>query len=140
MNNYEAKFLKEIIGKELISIPIENWGFFYPCQVAVWRYIQNRRPGVLDEINTGYDSEPYFKGKGSKWFCEKLFNDNDYLDIIEEIMYFVVDNLNPKIKERGFLLKTELPNIDLNVTEKLSKIVLEKVDDAVQKGTLNIDV
>ena len=33
--------------RELCAIPLTYWGFFFPCLVAGWRFVEERVPGVL---------------------------------------------------------------------------------------------
>ena len=58
--NEEARalLLQDLLRKEFVSIPIEHWGYFFPCHVAVWRFIQTARPGILGELQAGFDEEP----------------------------------------------------------------------------------
>src|SRR5215471_16238794 len=59
-NASDADLLMKLIRTELVSIPIEHWGFFFPAQVAVWRFIEAKRPGVLGELKATFRDEPYF--------------------------------------------------------------------------------
>ena len=129
--------LQDLIRKELLSIPIGQWGYFFPCHVAVWRFIEARRPGVLGELRAGFDAEPYFKGKGSGWFCGTLGNRGPYLDSLEEIMYPIADGLSQEARARGFLLADEGPAIDLDQVKRLAEIVLSEVDRAVESGLVS---
>ena len=115
------------------------WGSFFPCLISVWRFIEVRRPGILGELRAGYDSEPYFEGKGSEWFCSVLFNNDEYIQLIEEIMYpaaIDVKTKHPKAFERGSLDLSEAPKIDLDKTARLAEIVLASVDEAVKAGSI----
>ena len=130
----DALKLAELIRGELSAIPFDMWGYFFPCQVGVWRFIELKRPGVLGELKAGYDSEPYFKGKGSTWFCDVLFNDEEYVPLVEDIMYSVVESLksnHPNVFAKGSLSPLEVPQIAMEKTQHLAAIVLGAVDKAL---------
>jgi len=131
-----STLLAMLLRKELCSIPIAHWGYFFPCHVAVWRFIEAARPGAIGGLDAGYDSEPYFKGRGSDWFCEMLGNDEGYLTLLENIMYPLVDALTSEIIERGFLTDTEASGIDENMVRHLEELVLCRVDEAIAQGKL----
>jgi hypothetical protein len=130
--------LQELLRKELVSIPIEHWGYFFPFHVAVWRFIQATRPGVLGELQAGFDKEPYFKGRGSDWFCGTLGNHGPYLDALEAIMYPLADALGQETRERGFLLEAEGPTVDLDEVRRLADVILAEVDEGVQGGLISV--
>ena len=123
-----AVSLEALLRKELLSIPFEHWGYFFPCHVAAWRFIQDVRPGVLGELQAGYKTEPYFKGKGADWFCDVLGNQEEYIGCIEAIMYPLTDQLSEKSKARGFPYKEELPPLDLDTVRALASAILNAVD------------
>ncbi len=101
-----SDLLNELLRAEMSTIPIEHWGFFFPGHVAVWRFIEAKRPGVLGPLKAGFRSEPYFEGKGATWFCEVLGNDEQYLDLLEAIIYPVTSKapagVRERVLERGF--------------------------------------
>jgi hypothetical protein len=134
----EALLLREALRKELVAIPIEHWGYFFPCHVGVWRFIQATRPGTLGELEAGFDQEPYFKGTGAQWFCGTLGNHNPYLDALEAIMYPLADALTPTMRERGFLLEAEGPMLDLVQVRRLADVVLGQVDEGIRTGLLKL--
>ena len=129
-NGSDALLLKTLLRNELMNVPLTHWGYFYPCHIAVWRFIEQKRPGILGELSTGYDAEPYFRGKGSEWFCGTLGNTGEYLDLLEAIMYDLVDGLSPSTKERGYLLDGECPELDLDIVRTLASAVLAEADKA----------
>ena len=131
-----ASFLKDLIRREIASIPIAHWGYFYPVHVAVWRFIEAERPGVLGELHSGYDTEPYFKGKGSEWFSGTLGNRDEYLDLLEQIMYPIAASLTPEAKKRGFLLEPEVPLPDSDVVRRLTETVLKAADEGVAQALI----
>jgi hypothetical protein len=132
-----ALLLQELLRKELVSIPIEHWGYFFPCHVAVWRFIQALRPGVLGELQAGFDNEPYFKGRGSEWFCGTLGNHGPYLDALEAIMYPLAGALDQAARGRGFLLETEGPTVELGQVRRLADVVLAQVDEGIEGGFIS---
>jgi hypothetical protein len=86
----------DLLDLELKGIPLEHWGFFFPCHVAAWRFIRERRPDLLGEIDCGYDHEPWFKGKGATWFLSSVVKDSEYLEGVEGIMYPLATKLVSK--------------------------------------------
>lgn len=126
-----------MLENELSAVPLAHWGYFFPCHVAVWKFIEEFRPGVLGGLQAGYDNEPYFRGRGSLWFCDSLGNNEAYLDLIERLMYSMVRDLMPETMARGFLLRTEVPRIDDATMQSLSELVLKAVDEAVSSGELS---
>lgn len=125
----DGRLLGDLIRKELLSIPLAQWGYFFPCQVAAWRFIEICRSGHLGPLDAGYDSEPYFFGKGADWFCRELGNSEPYLDLLEAIMYPLVESLPIAAKVRGYLNDaSEIPEIDGTTIEQLAKFILAKVD------------
>lgn len=130
----EPASLDGLLRRELLNIPLEHWGYFFPMQLAVWRYLRGRRPALLGELEAGYDQEPYFKGRGSDWFCTSLGNDLEYLDLLEAIMYPLVDALPRQAHDRGFVRSNELPDIDAATVARLEEIVLDRADRAIRVG------
>ncbi len=125
-----AGALGRLLQSELSNIPLEHWGFFFPCHVAVWRFIELERSGILGGLDAGFDVEPYFRGRGSEWFCDTLGNRDEYLCLLEAIMYPLVDSLPVSARERGFLLLDEVPPLDAPTIEALSEFVLSEADMA----------
>ena len=123
--------LLEYLEAELCNIPIEHWGFFYPCHVGVWRFIGDTWPGILGELQSGFDEEPYFRGKGSEWFCDTLGNDEAYLEAVERIMTLVVDGVSSGAKDRGFVAVEELPELPMEAVARLLSAVQAQVDAAL---------
>jgi hypothetical protein len=139
MTSRDALTLSELIRTELLAVPIAMWGSFFPCLVAIWRFIELRRPGILGELRAGFDSEPYFEGKGSEWFCTVLFNDEEYIQLVEQIMYPVAIELKAghlRALERGSLNASDVPKIDTDKTGRLAELVLVSVDKAVTEGSI----
>jgi hypothetical protein len=132
----DALLLGDFLRRELVAIPIEHWGYFFPCHVAVWRFIQAKRPGTLGDLNAGYDKEPYFQGRGAEWFCSILGNHNAYLDLLERIMYPLAAALPSSSRERGFLQEAEVPTIDSGAIEELASVVLSEAESAVELGLI----
>ena len=70
--NSEVALLLTRIKDEFTKITIRKWGYFFPIQVATWRFMAQARPGVLGDFTAGYDTEPYFEGRGAEWFVHAL--------------------------------------------------------------------
>lgn len=134
INNAEQ--LQELIKNELSTIPLEKWRYFFPCSVAVWRFIESQFPGVFGSLQAGFDTEPFFIGKGAKWFCDVLQNDEEYLDLLESIMYEVVRKLGKHSKERGFLIKTEVPEFNSETINYLAQVIVSKVEDGIKNSQI----
>ncbi|HVT43621.1 MAG TPA: hypothetical protein VMT00_04455 [Thermoanaerobaculia bacterium] len=125
---YGGKRLLDLVRAELVNIPIEQWEFFFPVQVAVWRFISERRPGVLGELDAGFSNAPFFRGKGAEWFCGELGGDRRYGELLERIMYPVVDGLPRSAYARGFVVQPELSALDENAIRELEQLVIRQVD------------
>src|SRR5262245_17625669 len=101
-----ATLLTRLLRNELTSVPIEHWGHLFPAHVAVWRFIEAMRPGVLAPLKAHFSDRPHFEGQGSSWFVDVLGNRDDYLDLIEGIMYPITRNASPAVidavRGRGF--------------------------------------
>lgn len=135
----EADLLHRLLLNELAAIPVENWRFFFPAHVAVWRFIEEVRPGVLGELSAGFDEEPYFRGRGAEWFCGSLGESSAYLDKLEHIMYSVVNGLDRATLQQGVVSRGDVPPLDDESVTQLGQIVLEEVDRALATGALTID-
>ena len=137
----DADLLQQLIRAEMRNIPIEHWGFFFPCHVAAWRFIEAKRPEILGPLKAGFRSEPYFEGKGARWFCHVLGNQSEYLDLLEAIMYPITRDASTAIRERvlarGFFKDSEIPPLDPQVVERLAQIILEEVDQGERNGLIN---
>ena len=132
--------LMDLVRTELVNIPVANWGFFFPCHVAVWRYIERMRPGVFGELKAYFKGEPSFEGKGASWFCEDLGSNEDYISALEAIMYPITSSassaLRQVVTQRGFFRDEEIPPIDAAVVDRLASMVLGAVDRAVSAGQI----
>jgi len=130
----------DLIRAELANVPIDHWGFFFPCHVAVWRFIQVMRPGILSELKAYFKDEPVFEGKGATWFCEELGSQEEYLDLLEAIMYPITRDAPPGVREavqrRGFFRDEEIPSIDAGTVQRLAEVVLRSVDQAAAAGQI----
>ena len=128
--------LTQLMQTELVSIPVEQWGFFFPLHVAVWRFIEAKRPGTLGPLKATFREEPYFHGKGATWFTSALGGRDDYLDLLEAIMYPITRNtpaeLRERVRARGFFLDSEIPPLDVTLIRRLANIVLREVDSAIE--------
>jgi hypothetical protein len=101
----------ELIRTEFSNVPLEHWGYFFPCHVAVWRYIEARYPGVVGPLRAGYSGEPWFEGTGAHWFCGVLGENPQYLDAVEALSYFVVNHLPDRARVRGSAERREIPQL-----------------------------
>jgi hypothetical protein len=128
--------LSDLLRRELSTVPVRQWGYFFPVHLAVWRFIEAERPGVIGDLKAGYDREPYFEGTGSEWFCGTLGNNEQYLDLLERLMYPIANQLTATAKARGHLLQSEVPQIDPESVNRLADLVLLEVDAALASGEL----
>lgn len=136
MSPNNAQLLQELIKNELSTVPLENWRYFFPCSVAVWRFIELQFPGVFGPLQAGFDTEPFFIGKGAKWFCDVLQNDEEYLDLLESIMYEVVRKLGKHSKERGFLIKAETPELNGETINQLAQVIASKLEEGIKSSQI----
>ncbi len=132
----ESLLFRRLLIESLCSTPINKWGFFYPFDTAVWRLIEQARPGALGALNASFDSEPVFRGKGAKWFCEQLGNDAEYLNKEEEFMYWLVEKLPQSAQVRGFPQPSELPDFNDRRLQSIVSTVLNCVDQALEQGII----
>jgi hypothetical protein len=132
-----GEVLSNLLQEEFLNLPIAHWGYFFPCHVAVWRFINRMRPGALGELRAGYKDVPYFDSEGADWFCNVLGTREDYLDEIERIWHSVADSLRTESRERGFVLnRNELPPLDGDAVGRLAGIVLTEVERAFKNGEI----
>ena len=89
----DGSLLQGLIRAELGRLRLDHWGYFFPAHLAVWRFIREQRPSALDEVKCGYDTQPWFSGRGAHWFMETLVNRDDFVDLVEAIMYAAADHL-----------------------------------------------
>ncbi|MBX3082055.1 MAG: hypothetical protein KF716_10515 [Anaerolineae bacterium] len=130
-----GQYLQDIILDEFARIPIRNWGHFFPVFVATSVFISATRAGFLGEtaeIRYKVGSPPEFRGKNAQWFAENLVGNNEYLDLVEPLWYQVAERITPVIRDRGVMLKAEMPILEPSKIERLSQLVLEKVDFALR--------
>ena len=135
----QAELLRTLILNELSNLPIENWGFFFPVFVALWRFIEELRPHTLGTIRAGFDTEPYFHGPRARWFVDSLAHDERILGAAEKIMYGVVDALGSALMGRDSISVREVPPIDDALLFELAEATLAFVDDALRRGILTQD-
>lgn len=120
----------ELLRAELLSIPLAQWGFFFPVHVAAWRFLETLNPKLVGELDAGYDDEPFFKGRGADWFVTNITNSSQYLDLAEDIMYSVTSALPRASFDRGFVHDSELPTIDHATVNQLRDVILKTVESA----------
>jgi hypothetical protein len=137
LSDPDENILLGLVKERLTSVPFNLWGAFFPYLLAVWQFIEVKRPGVLGQLDASYDNEPdaepYFEGKGAEWFTQVLFNYEPFIVKLEQISKGMVEDLVTKkhILERGFLLLEEVPTIDSDIVKELALIVLAQVDRGV---------
>ena len=122
-----------LLRSELCNIPFEQWGFFFPCHVAAWRYIRERRPDLLGEINCGYSQEPWFHGTGAEWFVTVVANDPQYLAGIEAIMYPLAAAVASSISRSGCVSQQSLPELD-TIGMGMAEEALQRLSEPVDSG------
>jgi hypothetical protein len=127
----------ELLRAELANIPVEHWGYFFPASVALWRLIEEARPGVLGEVSAGYDQEPFFKGKGSEWFVADLLNAEEIIDVIDGLMRDMVGRIPRSLLRRGFVQLGDVPSVGLVDVERLVTSTLKRVDEAARAGRIS---
>ena len=81
----------------------------------------------MGEVNAGYDTEPWFKGRRVDWFCDQLGNDNEYLDCLESIMNRMTSCLTSAAVHKGSVIEDELPDLPPDVIERLSSRIVSLV-------------
>jgi|GEM_PF-3412939 len=132
--------LMGLVRAELANIPVQHWGFFFPCHVAVWRFIEWARPGVLGEVKALFKDEPVFEGRGATWFCEALGSHEEYVNLLEEVMYPITRDapsaILDAVRRRGFFRDEEIPSIDPSLVQRLADVVLAFVDQARIAGQI----
>jgi hypothetical protein len=134
-NSYAAT-LATLIRNELSRIPVERWRDLFPAYVALWRFIEQIHPDALGPVRAGYDTEPYFDGKGAHWFTGTLLQDERILEHVESIMYDMVDALRDLLPGRDSLELHEIPEPRRDAVQCLADVVLERVKDALASGVL----
>jgi hypothetical protein len=137
MEGDDASFLQRLIRNELLAIRLDHWGFFFPAHVAVWRFLHDRHPSAFDDVKAGYDTEPWFSGRGAGWFMQDLLNRDEYVDLVEEIMYAAAEQaLATPAKERGFVRENEIAEVDLGDAGRLARVVLAAADEALRANRI----
>ncbi|WP_438035790.1 hypothetical protein [Sorangium sp. So ce204] len=128
--------LMRLLRKELSALPTTHWRYLFPCGVAVWRYIHERHPDALGEVNAGYDEKPWFAGPGARWFVRVLQQGDDYQRICDSIMESLIEQLGPERLSRIDLEEDELPVIDSTLVAQLEELVEREVKLAIARGDL----
>jgi len=129
--------LAELLRLELSNIPVEHWEYFFPAWVALWRFVEEARPGVLGELRAGYDREgPYFRGRGATWFMDILANDEGVLQGVERVMYGVADAMRDVLPGAVSIRVGDLPELPREVLEIVAARALAPTDQAIRDGLL----
>ena len=97
-----------LLRAELVAIPLEHWGYFFPATVAIWRFVQQSRPDLLGELSAGYKREPWFRGHGALWFTSDLLNAPSVVDALDVLMRSMADGVPSSAWDRGFLTSAEV--------------------------------
>ncbi|HZI10616.1 MAG TPA: hypothetical protein VE153_09530 [Myxococcus sp.] len=126
----DAALLGQLIRTELSAIPLLKWGYFFPCQVAVWRYIHQRAPDLVDDFVGGYDEEPYYEGRGAEWFCQVWEDHDRYWELLEGLMRPLFDALPARVRQRGNVMPQEVPSLPTPLVEELTSLVEEAIRSA----------
>jgi hypothetical protein len=136
----DRELLTSLIRRELVTIPIDQWGFFFPCLLATWRFIEKKRPGTLAPAKGGFDTKPYFEGRGARWFMEGLTSNDRFVELLEAIMYPITrdapERVRDRVMQRGFFLDEEVPEIPSALVDELAAVTLVEVDRAVAAGSI----
>lgn len=136
----DRELLTSLIRRELVTIPIDQWGFFFPCLLAIWRFIEMKRPGVLGPAKGGFDTEPYFEGRGAQWFMAGLTSNDRFVELLEAIMYPITrdapERVRDRVRQRGFFLDEEIPETPAALVDELAVVTLAEVDRAVVAGSI----
>lgn len=125
--------ITSLIQQELFNIPVDAWGYFFPVYVAVWKSIHEIRPDLLDEIDAGFDTEPYFRGNGADWFMRIFGDRQDFVDASEQIMTNVVEKLGKGILSQGCLKREQIPSLDEEAVRELVSIIEEELSNVARK-------
>lgn len=138
MEKHDTALLEQLIREEFMNIPIMKWGYFFPCTIAIWRYIEERWPGTLGEVHASYRDEPVFEGWSAEWFCAVLLNNTVILDTLESIMYPAIHFVKGPAVERGFVkLESEIPPVSAADLNQLITEIIREVESALSNGTLS---
>jgi len=123
MNNDDILKLKQHLRDTLCEIPIDSWGYFFPCLVAAWRLIHSTHSEILGSLDASFNGEPVFRGPGAKWFCESLANNPEFIGAEEAIMYPHVPLIPPNARNRGFLRASELPELPESAIQRMAAAI-----------------
>jgi hypothetical protein len=130
--------LVDLLQHELSSIPVEHWRWSFPCAVAIWRLVEQVRPGTMRLDRAGVDERgPYFSGKGVGWFAEVLWLDPQVEDLVTSIMRAIVTRLKdlPRDPEGTDSIRhDELPAMPVDEIMQLEAMVLDRVDSSAAAG------
>jgi len=132
----EAHLLLDRIKDEFSKTTIRRWGHFFPILVATIRFIFQARPKAIGDIDARYDSSPAFSGRGAEWLVDTLLYSNEYLNLVEPIWYQIVKGITAPTKAREYILIDEIPKIDPIKIEQLASLILDKVDQGIENGTI----
>ena len=121
--------LAERIRTELLAVPLEHWSQLFPVQLALWRFLEEVRPGPLALKRAGFDEDgPYFVGFGADWFLNVLWNDEAF-DLGLAVLEPVVLHLKG-LPSHPFDLVTDerLPPLNLATCDALAILACDCLD------------
>lgn len=113
--------------KALAQVPTENWGYFFPCMIGIWRFLFNEIPGLLGPLDAEYDTEPVLRGKNAEWFLNDLIDDSEVVGLLEQLMYPLCKDLRDKgVFRRGLVQPSHLEALEQSAIVRLTEVVLRK--------------
>jgi len=132
----DGELLASLVKEAVIGLEFRCWGGFFPFQMATWRLIVARRPGLLDPLDATFADPPQFRGRGATWFCDTLAHAPDFLDREEKFMYWLVAQLPAKAKARGCVHAGEVPAFNATELRELARVTLAHADRAKAGGRI----
>lgn len=127
----EGLALRTEFIKALSQVPTENWGYFFPCMIAIWRFLYSERPGLLGLLDAEYAGEPLLRGESARWFMNEIMDDSEVVDLLEQLMYPLCRDLSGRgLFRRGLIRPEDLQTLDQSVLTRLVDAVVKKADAA----------
>ena len=116
--------LGALLRAEILSIPCEHWGQFFPGSVATWRFVHETRPDLLGELSAGFSRAPWFRGRGAEWFTSTLLNEPAVIEALDVLLRSVISQVPVSAWDRGFLVAPEVPHPDPRHVQALLEAIL----------------
>jgi hypothetical protein len=116
---------------EKIRAELEHWSQLFPVQLALWRLLEEARPGTLALKRAGFDRDgPYVVGAGADWFRDVLWDDEAYalaLAVLEPVVIHLKG-----LPSHPFDLVTEdrLPTLEPAACQALARLACDRIDAA----------